>query len=45
LPSIATRPNRSGQQAATHDEKQAWNNSGSIRFMIARSQSAHGMPW
>jgi hypothetical protein len=45
LPSMATRSGRSGQQAATHDEKQAANRSGSTRFMTVRSQSAHGIPW
>ena len=44
LPSIATRPGLSGQHSATHDEKQAANRSGSIRFMTVRNQSAQGMP-
>jgi hypothetical protein len=44
LPSIATRSSFSGQHSATHDEKQAMNRSGLMRFITERSQSVHGMP-
>src|ERR1700719_3102229 len=36
LPSMATRSGLSGQHSATHDEKQAANSSGSIRFITVR---------
>jgi hypothetical protein len=44
LPSIATRSSWPGQHASTHDEKQARNKSGLMRFITQRSQSANGMP-
>jgi hypothetical protein len=33
LPSMATKAGLSGQHSASHDEKQALNSSGSIRFI------------
>jgi hypothetical protein len=41
---MATSSTLSGQHSATHEEKQAANSCGSIRFITVRSQSAHGMP-
>jgi hypothetical protein len=44
LPSIATRPSLSGQQAATQDEKQALNRSGSSRFITERNPPTQAIP-
>jgi hypothetical protein len=44
LPSIATRWSLFGEHSPTHEEKQAMNRSGSIRFITVRNQSAQGRP-
>jgi len=44
-PTGRPRATTAKRRRRSHDEKQAANRSGSIRFMTVRSQSRRGIPW